>query len=184
MELDLAKRIIIMSIKRLVKFDDDIFKQKMPSLTKATEKERVLNRELHETTLNHRLAVYIEQVLKLKKVTGYHVDIEYNRNFSNPKFVNLGEVRIPVRPDILVHKRMDKTPDAHLFVIEAKKHITSSHDINKIKGFLTDPEYLYKYGLTISYAYNPRQVSARLYFTKGDTIQEHAINVNRMTKIK
>lgn len=62
MEIELIKKIIIKSLDSLALNDDDIFKIKCPKLptknaqNKATEIEKILNRELHETTLNHRFA--------------------------------------------------------------------------------------------------------------------------------
>lgn len=172
--------LITKSIEKLVDKDSDLFKQKMPKLGKSTEKERKLNRELHETTLNHRFAFYLELGLIENKILNYHVDIEYNRNFSDSKRVKVDKIRIPVRPDILIHKRMNTTQEnSHLLVVEAKKHKTSGHDINKVKGFMTDEKYLYNFGLTISYSYNPKQVTAIFYFKKGTTIHTEEINVKR-----
>jgi len=165
MEKDNIKKLITVAIEKLVEKDEDIFKQKIPKLGKSTEKERKLNRELHETALNHRLAFYIEQGLLELKISNYNVDIEYNRNFSDKKRVKINGVRIPVRPDILIHKRMRTTEETpHLLIIEAKKHKTISHDINKVKGFMEDIKFQYKFGLTISYVYDSTKVKAVLYY--------------------
>ena len=56
MEKETIEHYIVESLKELVKRDSDIFKQKIPKLGNSTEKERKLNRDLHETTLNHRFA--------------------------------------------------------------------------------------------------------------------------------
>ena len=184
MDKDKIKKLIIEAIEKLVNNDDDIFKQKIPKLGKSTEKERKLNRELHETTLNHRFAFYLEQGLINYKITGYNVDIEYNRNFSDQKRVKIGKIRIPVRPDILIHKRM-KTNEVipHLLVIEAKKDKIKEHDINKVKGFIEDEKFLYKFGLTISYAYDPSKVKALLYFKDDkNIIKTENITVDRRKK--
>ncbi|MCZ2130840.1 MAG: hypothetical protein LC109_11330 [Bacteroidia bacterium] len=184
MDTNEIKQLIEEAIKKLVCNDDDIFKQKIPKLGKSTEKERKLNRELHETTLNHRLAFYLEQGLIEKKVSNYHVDIEYNRNFSDQKRVKISGIRIPVRPDILIHKRMRTTEETpHFLVVEAKKHKTTGHDISKVKGFMEDEKFLYKFGLTISYAYDPTKVKAILYYKDNqNVIKEEEIEVPRKNK--
>ena len=178
------KKIITEAIEELVKRDDDIFKQKVPKLGKSTEKERKLNRELHETTLNHRFANYLEQGLLKTKNFDYNVDIEYNRNFSDQKRVKIGKIRIPVRPDILIHKRMRITEnEPHLLVVEAKKHKTTGFDISKVKAFMEDEKFLYKFGLTISYAYDPTKVKAVLYYKdEQKIIKTEGIEVSRNSK--
>ena len=69
--------------------------------------------------------------------------------------------------------------DAHLLIVEAKKHKTSGHDIDKVKGFMADSGYFYKYGLTISYAYDPKQVNAVLYYKTDNKILQENIEVER-----
>ena len=72
MEKETIEHYIVESLKELVKRDSDIFKQKIPKLGNSTEKERKLNRDLHETTLNHRFAFYIEkkneEIMRLKQI--------------------------------------------------------------------------------------------------------------------
>ena len=46
---------------------------------------KVIDNKLHEITLNHRLAHYIENLLLKYDLENYFVDIEYNRNHSNEK---------------------------------------------------------------------------------------------------
>lgn len=135
---------------------------------KATETEKILNRELHETTLNHRFAFYLEMNLINESITNYNVDIEYNRNFGNSKSVIIETLDIPIRPDILIHKRMSKDFDKHLLVVEAKKGKTSQHDIDKIKGLINDERYFYSFGLTVSYASDANNIVGKLYY-KGDS---------------
>jgi hypothetical protein len=181
MDRETMKSQIRNAIKKLVKFDGDIFNQNLPKLGKSTEMERLLNRELHETAINHRLAVYLEQGFLETKITEYNFDIEYNRNFSDPQKVKIGKIRIPVRPDILIHKRMRTNESSpHLLVIEAKKHKILEHDINKIIGFMTAPQYLYEFGLTVSYAYYPRKVDAIFYFKENTKINTELIEVSRI----
>jgi hypothetical protein len=181
MKIETIKKIIKKALEELVAKDDDIFKQKLPKLGKSTEKERKLNRELHETALNHRFAFYLENGLIVEELTTYNVDIEYNRNFSNLKSVKIRGLKIPVRPDILIHKRMKSSEsDPNLLIIEAKKGKSSGHDIEKVKAFMNDMDYNYKFGLTVSYAYKPNQVEAIFYYKSEDNkIKTDPINVKR-----
>ena len=182
MDKQMMVELIRNSLEKLAEKDKNILKQKMPKLGKSTEKEKLLNRELHETTLNHRLAFYIETELISKEILNYFVDIEYNRNFSDAKRVKISGVKIPVRPDILIHKRMnvEKEENANLLVIEAKKHKTSKHDIDKVKAFINDLDYNYKFGLTISYAYNENEIKSILYYkSESNKIINEEINVKR-----
>lgn len=184
MKCEQIKKIILNALNKLAKYDEDIFKQKLPKLGKSAKKERKLNRELHETALNHRFAFYLENELLKEQINGYHVDIEYNRNFSDQKRVKLGNLRIPVRPDILIHKRMRTNETLpHLLVIEAKKHKINQHDINKVEGFMKDEKYLYKFGLTISYAYDQSKVKGTFYFKdENGKIKTELLTVDRKKK--
>ena len=76
MEKETIEHYIVESLKELVKRDSDIFKQKIPKLGNSTEKERKLNRDLHETTLNHRFAFYLENILIKNNFLDYNVDID------------------------------------------------------------------------------------------------------------
>lgn len=86
------------------------------------EKDERLERKLHEVYINHRLACYIEEAIKKKRLY-YYVDIEYNRYYKNKKMVNKNGELKTTRPDILVHTRIHKFDDIpqHYIVIEAKK---------------------------------------------------------------
>lgn len=186
MKLLQIKDIILKALDSLSLKDDDIFKLKTPKFpnknaeNKATEIEKLLNRELHETTLNHRFAYYLETELLKENITCYCVDIEYNRNFGNSKTTLVKSNHIPIRPDILIHKRMSKDKDRHLLAVEAKKGKSTEHDIDKIKGLMLDSEYLYDYGLTISYSYDQNKITGILYFKEPDgKILEEQISVKR-----
>lgn len=83
--------ILIKSIDLLALNDDDIMKNSVPKFpfenanNKPTDLEKILNRELHEVCINHRLAFYIETELRNLNINEFHVDLEYNKNFRNSK---------------------------------------------------------------------------------------------------
>ena len=88
------------------------------------EKDSALfRRDVHEVAISHRLAIYLEQILKEKKLLGdCSVDIEYNRNLYGGKYLS----KENERPDILVHKRGNH--ERNLLIIEIKKEYQSSTD--------------------------------------------------------
>jgi hypothetical protein len=67
--------------------------------------------KVQEETLAHRVAIYIERRLK-----GWHVDCEYNRDLSAPKMRLDGANRM--RPDIIAHIRNSWR---NLLAVEIKK---------------------------------------------------------------
>ncbi|OJW32065.1 MAG: hypothetical protein BGO54_16760 [Sphingobacteriales bacterium 46-32] len=52
------------SLEKLVAEDSDIFKAKLIEPPVISEGVRLLNRELHETAINHRLAYYFEEYMQ------------------------------------------------------------------------------------------------------------------------
>jgi hypothetical protein len=110
----------------------------------------ILEKDLGERALTHRLAVHVE-----RQFPGWEVDCEYNR---------LGErmLRLPkgtivstddalgksVFPDILVHQR--DIPN-NLLAIEVRKafnHQPSEHDQHKLEA-LTDPHLWFAYWIGV-----------------------------------
>jgi hypothetical protein len=110
----------------------------------------LLEKDLGERTLTHRLAVYLEG-----RFAGWEVDCDYNR---------LGErrLRLPkgaivstdddngksVYPDIVVHRR---TVPENLLAIEVRKatsHQPPEHDRHKLRA-MTDPHLWHAYRLGV-----------------------------------
>ncbi len=87
------------------------------------EQPELLALDVTERALSHHLALYLSQYVP----AGFHVDVEYNRHFADPKRLELPpraaldrELRATtVFPDIIVHKR--NSDDANLLVLELKK---------------------------------------------------------------
>jgi hypothetical protein len=117
----------------------------------------LLERDLGERTVTHRLAVHLES-----RFAGWDVDCDYNR---------LGErrLRLPkgaivstdddsgksVYPDIVVHRR---TVPENLLAIELRKaanHRRPEHDRHKLRA-MTDPHlwHAYRIGVLLSLARN------------------------------
>lgn len=91
------------------------------------DKEELLKVDIYESTISHRIAVYLEGLFP-----DYDIDCEYNKNLLGDKKNVNGK---KIRPDILIHKRLNN--DANCVVIEIKKNGIKSKlaqaDIKKLK---------------------------------------------------
>ena len=176
-QIEFIKDILTRSIDDLISNDSDIFDIDLVMPRQISPDARELNRQLHETTINHRLAFYVEMHLSETELGFYNIDIEYNRYYGNLKILNTVEGYLSVRPDILVHSRInDQVEQQHYVIIEAKKGAISRHDTNKIHGFISDPHYNYLFGMAISYCHSAEVVLADLYYYNGIEIVSENID--------
>lgn len=138
------KKIINDSLQVLLEKDDGLIKKKV-----------------REEYINHKLACYFEQLLNKASHLCYDVDLEYNKNYRDPKKIIIDENNNvkAIRPDIIVHKRDTNT--YNLIVFEIKKGYTNKYDLAKIKGLLKSP-YSYKYGCLVSYLPNRNYILVKL----------------------
>ena len=128
----------------------------------------LLEKDLGERTLTHRLAVHCE-----KQFSGWEVDCDFNR---------LGErtLRLPhgtvvstddhlgksVFPDIVVHQR--EIPN-NLLAIEVRKatnHQPPEHDQHKLRG-LTDPHLWFAYRIGVLVILGKKGVTASEVYVGG-----------------
>lgn len=128
----------------------------------------LLEKDLGERTLTHRLAVHLEN-----RFAGWDVDCDYNR---------LGErrLRLPrgaivstdddlgksVYPDIVVHRRA--VPE-NLLAIEVRKaanHQPPEHDRHKLRA-MTDPHLWHAYRLGVLLTLGKNRVAAPEVYTGG-----------------
>jgi len=91
----------------------------------------LLTYDVHERTIAHRLAVYLEH-----RLTGFHVDCEYNNDLDSEtgrKQVHYSNSSsgTGAYPDIIVHHRGLNGPNHNLLVIEIKKNSSTPNDINR-----------------------------------------------------
>ena len=115
----------------------------------------LLEKDLGERTLTHRLAVHVE-----KQFPGWEVDCDYNRlgerTLRLPKGTIIStddEIGKPVYPDIVVHQH--EIPN-NLLAIEVRKasnHQPREHEQHKLRA-LTDPHlwFAYRIGLFVTLA--------------------------------
>lgn len=108
--------------------------------------------EIHERTLTHRLAVYLEQLLPYEyKDSNYTVDCEYNRDYFAEKAIHYddNDNTSSILPDIIIHQRCLKW---NLLIIEAKKDSTESTRKNDVRKLIQyTKEYRYKYAIFIDF---------------------------------
>lgn len=126
----------------------------------------LLNNNLNERTIAHKLAEYLQQIFP-----EYHVDCEYNRDVeqnSGLRKVNIlkeryeaiknevvdgASIDVSVFPDIIIHKR--GTNNFDMLIIELKKSKNTSNearefDIEKLHSFTDQSErntLKYNYGV-------------------------------------
>jgi len=118
------------------------------AIKELIEKDKyLLEVNINERTITHRLAIYLEQYFE-----NWNVDCEYNRNHEDiKKLKNYLKTTTTddteaktVFPDIIVHKR--GTNENNLLVIEVKKSSNNEDrekDINKLKAFKKELKYEY-----------------------------------------
>jgi len=103
----------------------------------------LLQADVNERSLSHRLAIYLEELFP-----GWAVDCEYNRDDHEPKRLQLNPEQIlsddeegtTVYPDIIVHKRGCRS---NLLAIEIKKISGGSeaNDLRKLRALRTQLGY-------------------------------------------
>lgn len=180
-EFENVRKWIVASLQRFIEIDGDLLKPEsiIPNAPKLKgEKEK--DRKLHELVLNHRLAVHLEYLIETYGIYGYHIDTDYNRYFKYLKKVKsweTGEEIEEVRPDIIVHKRIRQESVPHFLVVEAKKMGLIPKDCNHVKDLMHDENYLYKYGMLISYYEDPA-IKVNLLTLPNDEFCEHVFSIN------
>ncbi|MFZ2411553.1 MAG: hypothetical protein WAW23_08285 [Candidatus Methanoperedens sp.] len=94
------------------------------------DKQKLLQVDIYEPTISHRIAVYLEGLFP-----DYDIDCEYNKNLHGEKKDVNGK---KIRPDIIIHKRLNDTDNC--VIIEIKKNGKNSKlakiDIQKLKDMM------------------------------------------------
>ena len=128
----------------------------------------LLEKDLGERTLTHRLAVHCE-----KQFAGWDVDCDFNR--LGERTLRLPHVTIvstddhlgkSVYPDIVVHQR--EIPN-NLLAIEVRKagnHQPLEHDQHKLQA-LTDPHLWFAYWIGVHLSLGKKQVAMSEVYTGG-----------------
>ena len=128
----------------------------------------ILEKDLGERTLTHRLAVHVE-----RQFPGWEVDCDYNR---------LGErtLRLPhgtivstddalgksVYPDIVVHQRSVPNNLIAIEVRKASNHQPLEHDRQKLRA-LTDPHIWFAYWIGVLLTLGKNNVASAEIYASG-----------------
>jgi len=164
------KKAIHSAFEELLKNDGCLFK------CQTEEYPENNPRKLHEVCINHKLANYLERFI-LQSNTNLYVDIEFNREGINKKSVEINDETKIVRPDIIVHNRESDEKKYNLLVVECKKNDATKDKIEddkeKLKKFIEDDKFQYKYGLQVLYDKN--KISGHLYYLKENVIKEEEL---------
>lgn len=107
----------------------------------------LIRNKVHERSIVFWFSLYLHQTLALTDFVALNLDIEYNKNHSDPK----NTVNFPngTYPDMILHRR--GCNDENVLMIEFKtwwKNNTAD-DIRKLKDF-TEQNGKYNYGLGYS----------------------------------
>lgn len=158
---------------------DDVKKLIERSLRELAEKDAgLIHRKVKEECINHRLACYLEQFLNEESSIPYNVDLEYDKNYNDPKKIIIDENKNlkAIRPDIIIHIR--ETNHSNLIAFEIKKGYTNQHDLKKIKGGLLKRPYNYKYGCLISYLPTRTYIKVKLLSNQGQNMEVFKVDKN------
>ena len=128
----------------------------------------LLEKDLGERTLTHRMAVHIE-----RQFDGWEVDCDYNRlgerllKLPHGSIISTDdELGKSIFPDIVVHHRA--VPE-NLLAVEVRKainHQPVEHDHHKLRG-LTDPHLWFAYRLGVFLILGKKQVTASEVYLGG-----------------
>lgn len=147
--IDSSKEELLICVKKAV----ELFLEETPNL---------MDFEVHEQAISHRIALHLQQFTRL------NVDCEYNKNLKGTKYLMAkeevyknctcgacrrnppeeGQKRRRFRPDIIVHKRGDESKN--LIAVEVKKTDFCLFDKAKLMALTDETEdYHYKLGVFI-----------------------------------
>ena len=128
----------------------------------------LLEKDLGERTLTHRLAVHVE-----KEFPGWEVDCDYDRLGDRTLRLPHGSIISTddhlgksVYPDIVVHQRA--IPN-NLLALEVRKfgnHQPLEHDQHKLRA-LTDPHLWFAYWIGVFVTLGKKQVTMAEIYTSG-----------------
>jgi hypothetical protein len=128
----------------------------------------LLEKDLGERTLTHRLAVQVE-----KQFPGWEVDCDYNRLGERTLRLPRGtivstddEIGKSVFPDIVVHQRAIPNNLLAIEVRKATNHQPPEHDQHKLRG-LTDPHLWFAYRIGVLLTLGKKQVGLSEVYVGG-----------------
>lgn len=143
--------------------------QRIKNVTEILFKNDIflLENDVNERSISHKLAEYLQQ-----QFPDWNVDCEYNRKLGDIKKLMVIRKRSKRRsatriyPDIIIHKRNEKTKNLLVIEIKKIKNKGSKFDKEKLKLFTSENEgYKYKFGLFIKL--NKSKEPILIWFKEG-----------------
>ena len=173
---------------------DEIKQKVLDALQEVVDKDcYLLEQDLHEPSISHRLAVYLES-----KFPDFNIDCEYNGNVdadNGRKYILIlkamayqlnrlkdGEedeefVYRSVLPDIIVHKRGRNGSENNLLIIEVKKSSNQDDgawDAEKLSRFTSSEKgnnYNYQYGVFVRFTVGAEPSFSIQWFQNGQRLE-------------
>ena len=128
----------------------------------------LLEKDLGERALTHRLAVHVE-----RQFPGWEVDCDYNRLGDRTLRLPRGtivstddELGKSVYPDIVVHQRAIPNNLLAIEVRKASNHQPAEHDAHKLRG-LTDPHLWFAYRIGVLLTLGKKHVTTSEVYVGG-----------------
>lgn len=156
--------------------DKDIVHNVCEAIKMLKREERPLQKDVHERSFAHRLAVHMESLFE-----GWDIDCEYNKHGLLKK--KLEGIRAcdkqrktnRIFPDIIVHKRTNESPvEENLLAIELK-HDDECDACDKLKlMLLTKQDGQFNYGLGL-YINIKNLEFVRTWYKEGSPVGEAAL---------
>ncbi len=129
----------------------------------------ILEKDLGERALTHRLAVHLE-----KQYPGWQVDCDYNRLGERTLLLPHGTIvstddtmAKSIYPDIVVHQRETPTNLLAIEVRKASNHRSLEHDQHKLEA-LTDPHQWFAYAIGVLLTLGRKYVAASEVYVGGN----------------
>ena len=128
------------------------------------------NKHAGERAIAFKFGHYLEEELKgLLEGTVYKIDMEYNREESEVKKLDDKKVT----PDLIIHERQKKN---NLVIIEFKGwwqgDEAKEDDKKRVKNFVEDSKYEYKFGVAIVFERKKEDSINNLYIYSKNEIEK------------
>ena len=163
------------ALKKLLAQDGDLFQCAIDGTDR-------ISRKLHEVCVNHQLANHLKDSLdpRFSREKLFY-DIEFNKRGQEDKKLTVDGRQKSVRPDIVIHNRLNNDRKLNLLVIECKmattRHKRIEWDRKKLLAFMQDDRFQYQYGLQV--IYDTGRITAELYSRIGSKIEPKPITITR-----
>lgn len=162
-----------------------------------TEQKSLIQTRVSERTLCGQLMLYLDKVKDNYNYKEYHVDVEYNRNYSGSiKTIKNGDEKIiNINCDLILHSRGNNLEQDNLIAIEMKKSTgkrkEKEKDRERLKALTRQsfdnvwrydgtrfPQHVCRYVLGVYYEINFSRMDALIeYYQDGELSHSYTMNI-------